>query len=51
MDLIAEIIVELIFAGGIWLIGWCVKHKNATLAILAVALVIVDVIVLFKMVR
>ena len=51
MGLIAEIIVELILAGGIWLVGWCIKHKNATLAILAVALVIVDVIVLLKVVR
>ena len=51
MELIAEIIVELIFAGGICLVGWCVKHKNATLAILAVVLVIVDVIVLFKVLR
>ena len=51
MEFIAEIIVELILAGGIWLVGWCIKHKNATLAILAVALVIVDVIVLLKVVR
>ena len=51
MGLIAEIIVELILAGGIWLFGWCIKHKNATLAILAVVLVIVDVIVLLKVVR
>ena len=51
MEFIAEIIVELILAGGICLFGWCIRHKNATLAILAVALVIVDVIVLFKVLR
>ena len=51
MEHIAEIIVELILAGGICLVGWCVRHRNATLAILAVALVIVDVIVLFKVLR
>ena len=51
MELIAEIVVELILAGGIWLVGWCIKHKNATLAILAIALVIVDVIVLLKVLR
>ena len=48
MEFIAELLANVILAGGIFLFGWCVRHKNATLAILAVALVIIDVIVLLK---
>ena len=48
MEFIAEILVEVVFMLGIALFGWCVRHKNITLGILAVALVVVDVIVLIK---
>ena len=49
MEFLAEILVELVFMLGIFLFGWCVRHKNTTLGILAVALVVVDVLVLIRL--
>lgn len=49
MDFIAELLADVILAGGFFLFGWCIKHKNITIALLAVALMIIDVIVLRKM--
>ena len=48
MEFIAEILVELVFMFGIALFGWCVRHKNITMGILAVALVVVDVFFLIR---
>ena len=48
MEFLAELIAELILALGIFLFGWCVRHKNFTYAMLAVAMVAVDIIVLLK---
>jgi hypothetical protein len=46
MEIIAEIIANIVLVGGLYLIDWCIRHKEATKAILAVALVIVDIFVL-----
>lgn len=51
MEIIAEIIVNLLLLLGIYLVRWCVRHKDITLAIFVVAMMVVDVIVIFKYFR
>lgn len=48
MDFIAELVADLILAIGIFLVQWCIRHKNITLAILALILIVIDVIVLLR---
>lgn len=43
LEILVDIVLALIFA----LFGWCIRHKNATFAILAVILMIMDVVVLY----
>ncbi len=49
MEFLAELLVELVLALAIFLFGWCVRHKSITLAILAIALVVIDIFALFKL--
>jgi uncharacterized membrane protein len=49
MELLAELFVELVLALGFVLFGWCLRHKNITLAIAAIALVAADIFVLFRL--
>ena len=50
MGLIAEILIEIVLALGIFLFQWCARHKEVTLAVLAAILVVIDIIVLVKIV-
>ena len=51
MELLAEIIVNLLLLVGVYLVRWCIRHKDITLAIVVVAMMVVDVIVIFKFFR
>lgn len=51
MDFIAELIANLVLALGIFLVQWCIRHKNITLAILALILIAIDVVVLLKVLK
>ena len=51
MYFLAEILVDIVLALGIVLLQWCIRHKNITMALLAVALVVVDVMVLYYIVK
>ena len=51
MDFIAELIADVVLALGIFLVQWCIRHKNTTLAILALILIVIDVIVLLKVLK
>ena len=51
MDVIAELIANVVLALGIFLVQWCIRHKNITLAILALIMIAIDVVVLLKMVK
>lgn len=45
IDFVINIIVEVVFALGIFIIQWAVRHKNISLTILAVMLMVADVLV------
>ena len=47
MYLLAEILVDIVLALVIVLFQWCIRHKNVSMAILAVILMAVDVAVLY----
>ena len=44
MELFADIIVNLALLLGIFLLRWCKVHKQATLAIFIIIMMIIDVI-------
>ena len=44
MDFIAEIIANVLLLVGLFLVRWCKAHKQATLAIFVILMMIVDVI-------
>lgn len=47
MELLADIIVNLALLLGIFLLRWCKVHKQATLAIFIIIMMIIDVIFIF----
>lgn len=47
MELFADIIVNLALLLGIFLLRWCKVHKQATLAIFIIIMMIIDVIFIF----
>jgi hypothetical protein len=49
MEFIIEIAVYLLFAVGITLIQWCIRHKEITAAMIIVGLMIIDVFVWMKL--
>ena len=51
MEFIAEIIANVLLAVGIFGVQWCVRHKEVTKALLVIALMVVDVIVIFRYFR
>lgn len=44
MDFIAEIIANVLLLAGLFLVRWCRAHKQATLAMFVILMMIVDVI-------
>ena len=44
MDFLAEIIANVLLLVGLFLVRWCTAHKQATLAIFVILMMIVDVI-------
>ena len=44
MELLADIVVNLALLLGIFLLRWCKVHKQATLAIFIIIIMIIDVI-------
>ena len=44
MELLADIVVNLALLLGIFLLRWCKVHKQATLAIFIIIMMIIDVI-------
>jgi hypothetical protein len=44
MELLADIVVNLALLLGIFLLRWCKIHKQATLAIFIIIMMIIDVI-------
>lgn len=51
MEFIAELIAEFLLLFGMFLIQWCIRHKKATLTLLLIALMALDVFVLVKYIR
>jgi hypothetical protein len=51
MDFIAELIADVVLALGIFLVQWCIRHKNITLAILTLIMIAIDVIVLMRILK
>ena len=49
MDFIIEILIYLIFAGGIWVFHWCMRHKNVALTIITIIVMVIDVFVWLKL--
>ena len=49
MDLIVEILIYLLFAFGLALIQWCIRHKQVTYTLLIALLMIIDVFVWLKL--
>ena len=47
MELLADIVVNLALLLGIFLLRWCKIHKQATLAIFIIIMMIIDVIFIF----
>ena len=47
MELLADIVVNLALLLGIFLLRWCKVHKQATLAIFIIIMMIIDVIFIF----
>ena len=45
---ILEMLAYGLVVGGIGVVGWCMKHKQATKAILVACLVIADIVFLLK---
>ena len=48
MELLAEIIVNLVILLAIYLIQWGKQHKEATVAILIIGLMIIDVLFVLR---
>ena len=48
MDFLAEILVNLVFMLVIFMVQWGKQHKEATVAILVVGLMIIDVVFVLK---
>ena len=48
MEFLAEIIVNLIFLLAIYMIRWGKQHKEATVAILIIGLMIIDVLFVLR---
>ena len=44
-------IADIVLAIGIFLVQWCIRHKNITLAILALIMIVIDVVVLLKVLK
>ncbi len=44
MELLADIFLDLLLLLGIYLVRWCKVHKQATLAIFVIMMMIIDVI-------
>ena len=44
MDFIAEIIANVLLLAGLFLVRWCRAHKQVTLAMFVILMMIVDVI-------
>ena len=49
MDFIIEMAIYLLFAVGIALVQWCIRHKEITYAMIIVVLMIIDVFVWLKL--
>lgn len=49
MEALIEIAVYLIFGLGVYLIQWCIRHKQATYTIMVVLLMVIDVFVWMKL--
>ena len=47
MELLADIVINLALLLGIFLLRWCKVHKQATLAIFIIIMMIIDVIFIF----
>lgn len=48
MDFLIELVIYLVFAFGIWLFHWCMRHKNITLMFFSAVMMVVDVLVWLK---
>jgi hypothetical protein len=49
MEAIVEILIYLVFFGGMYLVQWCIRHKQATFTIMIVLLMVLDVFVWLKL--
>ena len=49
MEFLVEIAIYLLFAVGIALVQWCIRHKEITYAMIIVVLMIIDVFVWMKL--
>jgi hypothetical protein len=49
MEFIIEILIYLLFAAGVTLIQWCIRHKEITGAMIIVVLMIIDVFIWLKL--
>ena len=47
MELLADIVINLALLLGIFILRWCKVHKQATLAIFIIIIMIIDVIFIF----
>lgn len=48
MELIAELLIYVVFMFGMWLFHWCMRHKNVSLTIIAILVMVIDVFVWLK---
>lgn len=48
MEILAEIIANLLLLFGVYLVRWCIMHKEAAKAIFVVAMMVVDVVFIVK---
>ena len=51
MEFLAEIIANVLLAVGIFVVQWCVRHKEITKALFVIALMVIDVFVIIKYFR
>ena len=49
MDFLIEMLIYLIFAGGIWTFHWCMRHKSIALTIITIIVMVIDVFVWIKL--
>ena len=49
MDFIVEIMIYLLFAAGVAMIQWCIRHKEVTYALIVAFIMIIDVFVWLKL--